>query len=48
MCSGRKRDISIVGDDAAKCQWVLVSGKISKGHLIELMSDITFDEDGKD
>ena len=41
------RDI-IVGDYAAKAQSLFDSGKISKGHLIELMSDITFDEDGKD
>ena len=43
-----QRDNIIVGDYAAKAQSLFDSGKISKGHLIELMSDITFDEDGKD
>ena len=42
-----RRDNIIVGDYAAKAQSLFDSGKISKGHLIELMSDITFDEDGK-
>ena len=43
-----RRDNIIVGDYAAKAQSLFDAGKISKGHLIELMSDITFDEDGKD
>lgn len=42
-----QRDNIIVGDYAAKAQSLYDSGKISKGHYIELMSDITFDEDGE-
>lgn len=43
-----RRDNIIVGDYAAKAQSLYDSGKISKGHLIELMSDISFDGDGED
>lgn len=42
-----KRDDVIVGDYAAKAQSLYDSGKISKGHLIELMSAIKFDGDGE-
>lgn len=42
-----KRDNIIVGDYAARAQALFDSGKISKGHLIELLSTIAFDEDGK-
>lgn len=41
------RDNVIIGDYAAKAQALYDSGKISKGHLIELMSDIKFGENGK-
>lgn len=41
------RDNIIVGDYAARAHALFDSGKISKGHLIELMSDITFGEDGE-
>lgn len=37
----------IVGDYAAKAQSLYDSGKISKGHLIELMSAIKFEGDGE-
>ena len=40
-----RRDNIIVGDYASKAQALYDSGKISKGHLIELLSDITFEED---
>lgn len=43
-----QRNNIIVGDYASKAQSLYESGKISKGHLIELMSKIKFDEDGKD
>lgn len=42
------RDNIIVGDYASKAQALYDSGKISKGHFIELMSDIKFEENGKD
>jgi Zn-dependent peptidase ImmA (M78 family) len=42
------RDNVIVGDYASKAQALYDAGKISKGHFIELMSDIKFEENGKD
>lgn len=42
-----ERNNIIIGDYAAKAQTLYDSGKISKGHLIELMSDIKFEENGK-
>lgn len=42
-----QRENIIVGDYAAKAQSLYDSGKISKGHLIELLSDIIFDKDGE-
>ncbi len=41
------RDNVIVRDYAARAQSLFEAGKISKGHLIELMSDIVFEEDGE-
>lgn len=43
-----QRDNTILGDYASKAQSLYNSGKISKGHLIELISAIKFEEDGKD
>ena len=42
-----KRHNIILGDYASKAQSLYDSGKISKGHLIELMSNIIFEENGE-
>lgn len=39
-----KREGIIVGDYASKAQALFIAGKISKGHLIELISAIKFDD----
>lgn len=43
-----ERDNVIVGDYVSKAHTLYNSGKISKGHLIELLSALQFEEDGKD
>lgn len=43
-----KRENIIVGDYASKAQALFDSGKISKGHFIELMAAIKFDDNGED
>lgn len=42
-----KRNNIILGDYASKTQSLYDSGKISKGHLIELMANIKFEESGE-